>query len=89
MKVWLDSGGGPSPVVLWTVHTPAGTVTEQKMCESEWTTGPCGKYYSIYGCGRVWVWSYHAPDSHTVVHVNDWNANYIGTGEGVNKLQYV
>ena len=63
-----------------------------EMCESEWTTGPCGrlhKYYSIYGCGHVWVWSYHAPDSHTVVHVNDWNANYISTGEGVNKPQYM
>ena len=59
-----------------------------EMCESEWTTGPCGrlhKYYSIYGYGHVWVWSYHAPDSHTVVHVNDWNANYISTGEGASK----
>ena len=30
MKVCQDSGGGLSPVVLWTAHTPAGTVTEQK-----------------------------------------------------------
>ena len=30
VKVWLSSGGGLSPVVLWTAHTPAGTVTEQK-----------------------------------------------------------
>ena len=30
VKVWLDSGGGLSPVVIWTAHTPAGTVTEQK-----------------------------------------------------------
>ena len=65
VKVCQASGGGLSPVVLWTAHTPAGTVTEQKY-ESEWTTGPCErlyKYYSIYGCGPVWVWSYHAPDS--------------------------
>ena len=30
MNVWLSSGGGLSPVVLWTAHTPAGKEGEQK-----------------------------------------------------------
>ena len=30
LKVWPASGGGLSPVVVWTAHIPAGTVTEQK-----------------------------------------------------------
>ena len=30
VNVWPHSGGGLSPVVGWTAHTPARTVTEQK-----------------------------------------------------------
>ena len=92
VKVWQSSGGGASPVVACSSHTSARTVTE--MCESEETTGSCGtlqKYYSIYGYGDVWVWSYHTvtPDSHTGVHINDWKVTYTSTGEEVNIPQYI
>jgi len=93
VKVWLDSGGGLSPVVLWTAHTPAGTVTEQK-CVS--LSGPLDHvegsistipYMAVVmcGCGHIM----HLIHAQYIVHVNDWNANYISTGEGVNKPQYM
>ena len=96
VKVWLSSGGGLSPVILGTAHTPAGTVTEQKCVslsgqlthvEDSISASPHNIMAVVMcGCGHIM----HL--IHTVVYVNDWNANYnnyISTGEGVNKPQFM
>ena len=61
VNVWWDSGGGLSPVTLWTAHTPAGTVTEQKCVslngpldhvEGSISTIPCMAVV-MCGCGHI------------------------------------
>ena len=91
VKVCQASGGGLSPVATLFSHTPAGTVTEQK-CVSQsgslnYVEGSISTipYMAMVmcGCGHIM----HL--IHTVIHVNDWNANYTSTGDGVNKPKYM
>ena len=67
-----------------------------------YVSGVCAVAKILWPCGRnnvtatpilnrsyayVSVVIYDAPDSHTVVHKNNNNANYTSTGERVNKPQ--